>query len=525
MPRTYQKGNNKRPYQNYSEEQLLAAIEDVNAGIGIREAARRHDINYTTLLYKLKQPIGTAKKPGRPTVLSKVEERVIVDTIQQVTAWGFGFCRETVRLIIKDYLDKQNRREPRFSGNLPGPDFVHSFMKRNNLTYRKPGNIKRARASVGARTINKFFDNLEDVGLRDASPGSVFNYDETAVADDPGAKDVIVPRGTKRVEVVMEHSKTSISIMACGSASGVFLPPYVVYKAENVYEGWTQGGPAGIMYNCSKTGWFDMDIFTDWFRNIFLEHVKNIPGTKYLLGDNLASHFSVEVVRLAQIHDIIFVALPPNSTNLLQPLDVSVFKPFKNAWSVVLHNFRKESRSKGVIPKTVFPILLRQLYQEVSRNVGVNLQSGFRATGLHPFNRNEVLKRVPDSDINAGSGDADAIEVGRVIDATLISMLKENRGITSEATASTGRGRGRGRGKKIEPGRPILPSDLAGPSSSSSVREPAHQDQDSGECANCFCNYARYSGPDWIRCTQCNQWYCGVCNGASDDPYYMCDLC
>jgi hypothetical protein len=30
--------------------------------------------------------------------------------------------------------------------------------------------------------------------------------------------------------------------MLCASAKGVVMPPYVVYKALNLYESWTRGG-------------------------------------------------------------------------------------------------------------------------------------------------------------------------------------------------------------------------------------------------------------------------------------------
>lgn len=33
--------------------------------------------------------------------------------------------------------------------------------------------------------------------------------------------------------------------MICGSASGTLLPPYVIYKAENVWDTWMTNGPKG----------------------------------------------------------------------------------------------------------------------------------------------------------------------------------------------------------------------------------------------------------------------------------------
>lgn len=46
--------------------------------------------------------------------------------------------------------------------------------------------------------------------------------------------------------------------MFCGSADGAFLPPYVIYKGQHVYEGWCSGGLKGTIYANSQSGWFDM---------------------------------------------------------------------------------------------------------------------------------------------------------------------------------------------------------------------------------------------------------------------------
>ncbi|CAG4941405.1 unnamed protein product [Parnassius apollo] len=43
----------------------------------------------------------------------------------------------------------------------------------------------------------------------------------------------------------MNHSKASVSIMMSATAAGDILPPYVVYKAQNLYDTWTENGPPG----------------------------------------------------------------------------------------------------------------------------------------------------------------------------------------------------------------------------------------------------------------------------------------
>jgi len=62
--------------------------------------------------------------------------------------------------------------------------------------------------------------------------------------------------------------------MICGNAVGEILPPYVVYKAKGLWENLTEHGPEGCRYNATTSGWFGANIFTDWFNNTLLRHLK-----------------------------------------------------------------------------------------------------------------------------------------------------------------------------------------------------------------------------------------------------------
>ena len=58
--------------------------------------------------------------------------------------------------------------------------------------------------------------------------------------------------------------------MWCGNAIGEVLPPMIVYKAQNSYEAWEEGGPEGNIYAATKSGWFHSDTFETWFTKCFL---------------------------------------------------------------------------------------------------------------------------------------------------------------------------------------------------------------------------------------------------------------
>lgn len=62
--------------------------------------------------------------------------------------------------------------------------------------------------------------------------------------------------------------------MFSASADGTLLPLYIVYKAKNLYAEWTEGGPKDTQYNRSASGWFDAEIFEDWFAKVALPYCK-----------------------------------------------------------------------------------------------------------------------------------------------------------------------------------------------------------------------------------------------------------
>ena len=197
--------------------------------------------------------------------------------------------------------------------------------------------MKRARANLTEETVTSFFDHFKKVyDEHGGQPSNIINYDETNFTDDPGKKWMLVRRGRRRVENIKDTSKTSRSIMWAGTAVGEMLPPCVVYKAKNTYEGWTTGAPNGTHFTQSERGWFNSSTFEEWFITIVLPYYEGKPGIKILIGDNFGSHFSAKIVKDAIKHNVIFVMLPTNSTHIFQPLDVVVFGPMKKVWRKVL---------------------------------------------------------------------------------------------------------------------------------------------------------------------------------------------
>lgn len=417
------RGSNYTRISEYDAETLQKARDAVSAGTSIRTAAEKFSIKRETLRKALKRSpskVKCALKPGRSPVLNAREEELIVKKILVCAEWGYPIDRLEIRCIVKAYLDEQKRKELRFKENLPNIDWVRSFLQRHQeLTARMCQNIKSVRSKVDAAAVNSYFDNLEET-LDEVPAANILNYDETNLTDDPGSKKVITKRGTKRVDRILDATKQSTSIMMAGTGDGKLLPPYIVYKSIYLHDIWCNGGPPGCRFNTSKSGWFDQKCFEDWFESVALRYLKDLPGKKVIIGDNLSSHLSVNVITKCEENNISFVFLPPNSTHILQPLDVAFFRPFKMAWSRVLTAWK--TKHAGTLGKAQFPHHL-SLALESMQNTPSILKSGFRKCGLIPINRNPVLATLPQSDLNS-SAESD-------IDRSFREFLAQNRFPTS----------------------------------------------------------------------------------------------
>lgn len=148
---------------------------------------------------------------------------------------------------------------------------------------------------------------------------------------------------------------------------------------------------------------------------MFMEHFikfarpsKERPGI--VLMNNHESHISVPVIRLAKENGVILVTLHPHTSNKMQPLDKSVFGPFKIFFNQVANEKLMTPGQVGK-PLTMFDIAGIVAKAFPLAFTPMNFSNGFKATGFHPLNENifsevdfmpsEVTNRPPPQDTSA----------------------------------------------------------------------------------------------------------------------------
>ena len=135
--------------------------------------------------------------------------------------------------------------------------------------------------------------------------------------------------------------------------------------------------------------------FLSWFLKLFLPAVSHLTktGPVLLFFDGHYSHISLELIRAARQNNVHLLCLPPNTTHILQPLDVGVFSPLKTSWRKILKLYRLQTKGQKATKET-FPSLITQLWESFKPE---HCKGGFRGAGLFPLSRQHILAKLPPS--------------------------------------------------------------------------------------------------------------------------------
>ena len=230
--------------------------------------------------------------------------------------------------------------------------------------------------------LNDYFEELEktlDKYEIKNKPQHIWNVDETGISLDHNPPKILAKAGSNPHCVTSGKSATT-TVIAAVSALGETIPPYVIFKGERISKEVRCDVVPGTEYRSSPSGWSNSGLFLDFFKNHFVHHVTTRPCL--LLYDGHSTHVTFDIIDIARKENIHLFVLPPHSSHCLQPLDVSVFSPFKKSLSTECHKFL-HSHPNRVIVKEDLPSIIGTAFRN-SLTVST-IMSGYRKTGIFPF--------------------------------------------------------------------------------------------------------------------------------------------
>ena len=110
-------------------------------------------------------------------------------------------------------------------------------------------------------------------------------------------------------------------------------PSFYIFKGKRFRKNYIQHCEAGATMAMQPRAWMTLYLFSAWishFVTSIRRHSVLSPEHRHLLIlDGHNSHVTLEVAQQAKTIGLDLITLPSHTSHALQPLDVSVFKPFK----------------------------------------------------------------------------------------------------------------------------------------------------------------------------------------------------
>ncbi|CAH2097657.1 unnamed protein product [Euphydryas editha] len=372
----------------WNPEKMRTALEAIRNGSKIKTAAKNFNVPESTIRDRLK--LGEDYNPpmGRKATFKKEEEEELVAFITLMAKKFYGITQQQLRKLAYDFAIKKNVKNI-FSSErgMAGKCWVYSFLKRNpgiSLRLPEPTSLNRV-LGFNKSEITIFFSNLETLVARHNFPANrIFNVDETGISNVQKPAKIYAPIGLKQVgKAVSTERGQNVTVVCAFSATGIYVPPMFIFPRQRVKASLRIGGPPGALYECSKLGWINEELFVKWLRHFATNIGAHKQNAALLILDNHCSHQSLSAFEFCRENGIYILSLPPHTFHKMQPLDVTFYGPLKSAYSRECDLFMKMHPFEKITHDHLAPIFNKAYTRVATMEKAVK---GFEVTGIYPLN-------------------------------------------------------------------------------------------------------------------------------------------
>jgi DDE superfamily endonuclease len=154
------------------------------------------------------------------------------------------------------------------------------------------------------------------------------NMDETLMAFNLPSNMTVEQSGSKTVSILsIGHERSNFTIVLACMADGTKLPSVIIFKLKKIPR---EEFPEGVVIRANPEGWMNEEEMVWWVKNIWTKRLRRGSNPKSLLVlDSFTAHKTNAVKNRFHEKKTNLAVIPGGLTSRLQPLDVSLNKPFK----------------------------------------------------------------------------------------------------------------------------------------------------------------------------------------------------
>lgn len=213
----------------------------------------------------------------------------------------------------------------------------------------------------------------------------IFNVDETGVTTVQTPKQVVTEKGKRQVGAITSAERGELVTVVCAvSAAGNAAPPMFIFPRVRYKDHFITGAPPGSIGTSTRSGWINEDAFAEYLQHLVKHTNCSTDHPMLLILDNHEAHISFRAVDIAKSMGVVMLTIPPHTSHRMQPLDKSVFGPFKAYYNRALDGWMRSNPGKTA---SIYQIAGCVNEAFLSAMTPRNIISGFRSTGIFPYNR------------------------------------------------------------------------------------------------------------------------------------------
>ena len=322
-------------------------------------------------------------------VLNREQEEHVVQYAITIAQMFYGLPVQEFRRVVYSYAvacGSQAIPEAWEREKAATYDWYRAFMRRHpKLTLKAPEGMSIARITAFNRVnVDVFFkaytSAVEKYGFQ---PHQIYNLDESALSTVMKPVKVVCARGRPVASQVSRERGATITFVGIINAMGQSVPPVFIIPRKHSNPAFMRGTSHGCKAILQPSGLMNGECFVEILQHLHEWTGSSVENKIVLIMDNAECHMNIHAVEYAIEHGIVIVTTPPHTTDKLQPLDVSVFGPFKTYLRAKLNGYALMNPHKHITEHMLPEFACDARSQACTIQ---NVLSGFKATGIWPIN-------------------------------------------------------------------------------------------------------------------------------------------
>ena len=302
----------------------------------LKELSSRRKANKDMTIEKLPE-----KKTGRPLMLGDTLDKEVQAYIQETRKVGGVVNARIAIACATGILRRRNSNLLAVNGGhvVLTKEWARYLLHRLGYVKRKSNSKAKVTPTDFTQLQSNFLADIRAIVEMEEIPAAlVINWDHTGLKYVPVSSWTMAKEGSKRVEISGTDDKRQITAVFAVSLDGSFLPIQLIYCGKSHACLPPTKFPSDWHITYSHNHWANENTSKDYVEKIILPYLRvkrqelNLTHDQHALCifDNFKGQVTDDVLLLLERNHVDVVFVPPNCTDRLQPLDLSVNKPAKD---------------------------------------------------------------------------------------------------------------------------------------------------------------------------------------------------